>query len=532
MQFALIVVVSVAFSLACVLGWLWLKSKRSLERFRDISDLDAYRVDAERAAQEAKEARDQARSEIVQSEELVEKLKQQVSQYQQVVADFKSAAELKKYINDMNRYAQGCKTLGELSAKIQHQTALYDQLIDDVKKMGYAVDSASAAGSLIDQVAEKQKELTHLRKEIMQVEEVKEMQEFGFYRRRYEFDSSEQYKNTLDKVRSRQKEMIKSKTAATCDTEWTVQGSKTKGRKMINDKIKLLLRAFNGESDAAIAKVSYSNATSMEGRIERSYEQITKMGEVNQVRISRQYLELKLEELFLAHEYQLAKQEENEEKKRIKQQMKEEAKVEKEIEKAKQEAEQEELAKLNALEQARAELKEKEGQQTEKLGHLVAKLERELQEALDRKAKAIARAQLTKSGHVYVLSNIGSFGEGVYKIGMTRRLEPLERVKELGSASVPFLFDVHAMIFSKNAPELESKLHAYFDDRRVNFVNCRKEFFRVPLNEIHEAVSEIFGEVTFATEPQADEYRQTVARLAESTTEEYVPQDSLEVAAG
>jgi hypothetical protein len=255
----------------------------------------------------------------------------------------------------------------------------------------------------------------------------------------------------------------------------------------------------------------------MEGRITRSFEQINRMGEVNQVRISREYYELKLQELYLTHEYQLQKEEDKEEQRRIKEQMKEEAKVEREIEKACLDAEREESIKRTALEQARAQLIEQEGRQTDRLAALVNKLETELQEALDRKAKAIARAQLTKSGHVYVLSNIGSFGEGVYKIGMTRRLEPLERVKELGSASVPFLFDVHAMIYSENAPELEARLHRAFSERRVNFVNMRKEFFKVSLQEIQDAVAENFGTVTFMVDHDAYEYRQSMARLAEGT---------------
>src|SRR5690606_38799350 len=128
------------------------------------------------------------------------------------------------------------------------------------------------------------------------------------------------------------------------------------------------------------------------------------------------------------------------------------------------------------------------------------------------KAKAIARAQLTKSGHVYILSNIGSFGEDMYKIGLTRRLEPLDRVKELGDASVPFAFDVHAMIYSENAPELEAKLHRHFADRRVNLINLRREYFHVTLEEIIEAVSQYHGDITFVKATEAAEYRQTLAK--------------------
>ena len=141
----------------------------------------------------------------------------------------------------------------------------------------------------------------------------------------------------------------------------------------------------------------------------------------------------------------------------------------------------------------------------------MTRLETELKEALDRKAKAIARAQLTKSGHVYVLSNVGSFGEGVYKIGMTRRLDPLERVDELGDASVPFPFDVHAIIFSADAPGLENKLHRVFAERRVNLVNARKEYFRVTLDEIRVEVEKLHRLVTFVLVPPAEEFRKTLA---------------------
>ena len=148
----------------------------------------------------------------------------------------------------------------------------------------------------------------------------------------------------------------------------------------------------------------------------------------------------------------------------------------------------------------------------------MAKLENELNEALDRKAKAIARAQLTRSGHVYILSNIGTLGENVYKIGLTRRLDPLERVRELGGASVPFPFDVHAVIYCEDAPKLENTLHKHFAARRVNMVNLRREFFRVSLDEICAAVGEHFRHVSFVTIPEAKQYRQTIAKRKEAET--------------
>ena len=125
------------------------------------------------------------------------------------------------------------------------------------------------------------------------------------------------------------------------------------------------------------------------------------------------------------------------------------------------------------------------------------------------------RAQLTRSGHVYVLSNIGSFGEGIYKIGMTRRLEPLERVNELGDSSVPFRFDVHALIYTEDAPRLENALHKEFAARRINRINLRREYFRVALEEIMAAVERHHGIVTFVTKPAAEEYRKSSAIRAD-----------------
>jgi hypothetical protein len=144
-------------------------------------------------------------------------------------------------------------------------------------------------------------------------------------------------------------------------------------------------------------------------------------------------------------------------------------------------------------------------------------LEQQLTQAQQLKQRAISQAQLTRSGHVYVISNIGSFGEDVYKIGMTRRLDPLDRVKELGDASVPFQFDVHAVIYCDDAPKLENTLHRLFHHRRVNRINERKEFFRVSLTEIAQAVLANHGEIEFLHEAEAEEYRKTQAMLSENT---------------
>lgn len=360
--------------------------------------------------------------------------------------------------------------------------------------------------------------LAQLVAQMQAVEETLEMQSFGFYRPKYGFEDSKRYEQELDRIRGEQQRLLKSDGATHCSVPWTVDGSAAKGRKMVKEHAKLMLRAFNGESDAALAKVKYNNVNNLENRINRSYETINKLGESQQLYITHEYLSLKLQELYLVHEHREKAEEERQAQREIRERLREEEKALKEIEKAQKDAERDEETKTSALERARQELAQANGKQVDRLQGLVDRLEAELKDALDRKAKAIARAQLTRSGHVYVLSNVGSFGEGVYKIGMTRRFEPLERVDELGDASVPFRYDVHAMIYSEDAPGLETTLHKHFESRRVNLVNMRREFFRVTLDEIREAVERHFGEVTFRTMPEAEEFRKTLAMRAESPT--------------
>jgi hypothetical protein len=362
--------------------------------------------------------------------------------------------------------------------------------------------------------------IAELRKELESVEEAIDIQSFGFYRPRYDFGSAEQYVQKLKEVRERQKALLKSEKAAHCQTEWRVGGSVAEGKKMVQRLAKLMLRAFNGECDAAITKARYDNVVVLEQRLSKSFEEINALGSSNHVSITKEYFDQKLQELYLVHEHREQVQKEKEEQRRIKEQMREEQRGQEEIEKAKADAEKEEAQKAKALEKARAELlathaetTAAQAQHTEKLKALVDKLENELKDAIDRKAKAMARAQFTRSGWVYVLSNLGSFGDGVFKIGMTRRLEPTDRVDELGDASVPFPFDVHAMIYADDAPKLENLLHRHFAARRVNMMNLRKEFFRVTLDEIREAVGQYHGVVSFVLAAEAEEWRKTQAKL-------------------
>jgi hypothetical protein len=357
--------------------------------------------------------------------------------------------------------------------------------------------------------------LSRLREEFKALDEEANLQSFGFYKPRYDFATSVRYQTKLEEIRERQKQMIKDKTAAVCQIEWAVNGNRAEGRKQTNQTLKLILRAFNGESDAAITKVKYNNIHVMEARISKAFEAINSLVGVQQCLIVKHYLDLKLQELYLVHEYQEKVQEEKEEQRRIREQMREEELAQRELERAKQDAERDEQRYAEALRKASQEVERAVGEKQQKLLGQIEELQKRLTEAQANKERAISRAQMTRAGHVYIISNIGSFGEHVYKIGMTRRLDPMDRVRELGDASVPFGFDVHAIIYSDDAPTLENTLHRVFNQRRVNRINARKEFFRVSIEEIAGAVRQHHGEIEMILDAEAVEYRKTLAMLSE-----------------
>jgi len=340
-----------------------------------------------------------------------------------------------------------------------------------------------------------------------------EMMDYGLYEPIFDFDTSDKFKEKIQSIRKEQKDLIRNKKAVYCHIEWTVEGSKAKGRTMTNRSIRMTLRAFNGECDAIIAKVRWNNVDSCLKRIQRSKVGLDKLNESNKIAIGGDYNKLKRKELRTVHEYNEKKHKEKEERSaRIKEE-REEKKVLLEAEKIKKEAEKEQKLAEEALEKVRKELGLLSGKELEDKNQQIALLEQQLEEAIEKGERAKSRAQFTKQGHVYIISNIGSFGEGIYKIGLTRRLEPLIRVRELGDASVPFLFDLHAMIFSEDAPALERNLHEIFNDKRLNLVNRRKEFFRVTLEEIEEEVYKIEPESEFIKTTESREFRETLALL-------------------
>ena len=389
---------------------------------------------------------------------------------------------------------EGLKEL--LTPEMQDAAALNTRIIEKEnkkEKLEKTVDKLSAS-------------IEAMKKEAIFFEDAITYQEFGLYTPRYNFVSSDLYKTALDRIRTNQKEMIKSDTAIFGSKTWTVDGSKGKGNKMIKDMKKLFLRAFNSDCEDVITRVKYNNYEMSLKKIRQSAESIQKLGIMMSLYIAPNYINSKIEELTLAFEYQQKKQEEKEAQKAARAEMREAAKLQKEIEAQRKKIEKEQTHYQTAYEKI---LKQLESSPDD--ADLIQKkteLETQLQD-IDKAMKDIDyREANQRAGYVYIISNIGAFGKNVYKIGMTRRLDPQDRVDELGDASVPFNFDVHAMIFSDDAPALEAALHKAFEDRKLNMVNTRREFFNVTLDEIKEVVKKNFDKtVEFIDVPDAEQYR-------------------------
>ncbi len=369
--------------------------------------------------------------------------------------------------------------------------------------------------SISESIIQKNNELKRLNEEINQAKsqlvvmnDAILFQDFALYEPRYDFCNSDEYKEKLQNIRNRQKQLIKDGYAVSGDKTWTVNGSLSQGNKMVADMQKLLLRAFNSECDEVINKVKYNNIEASEKKIRTSCDAISKLGKMMHIVITAPYFDLKIQELYLAFEYQQKKQEEKEALKEARAEMREAAKLQKEIEEQRKKIEKEQTHYQAAYQNVLKQLEESPNN-TDLLDKKT-----EIEKNLTEIEKAIKdvdyREANQRAGYVYVISNIGAFGENVYKIGMTRRLDPQDRIDELGDASVPFNFDVHAMIFSDDAPALESALHRAFESKKVNMINQRREFFNVTLDEIKEVVYKNYDKtVEFIDYPDAQQYRES-----------------------
>lgn len=413
-------------------------------------------------------------------------------------------AELEEEINNYKKRLEdiGAMEYSEIMDMITTKKNDLIQLNDNINNLNIEIDN------LNKEIKDKKLEMATLDDDII-------MQEFGFYKPKYNCMNSEEYSLKIKDIRNQQKLMIKNKTALDYYDDWTLNGSKAQGRAMNNDNMKMVLRAFNNECDVLINKVKFNNIERIEERIKKAATQIDNLNKKNRITITFEYLNLKLDELHLAYEYTRKKQEEKEAMRAAREEEREQAKLQKEIQEARKSIAKEQKHYENAKEKLISQLancsnveKAKDIQsKIDEIDNKLAEIQKNLEDIDFREANK-------RAGYVYVISNIGSFGEGVYKIGMTRRLEPMDRVDELGDASVPFKFDVHAMIFSDDAPKLENALHKAFENKKVNMINGRKEFFKVSLDEIEKVVKENHEKlIEFNKVADAEQYRETVKIL-------------------
>ncbi|WP_018915586.1 DUF4041 domain-containing protein [Vreelandella zhanjiangensis] len=452
-------------------GQLWQDAER--ESKSHLKAAFSRKENAEFEAANIKQNADEKRSQIIaearrEASEIRDKVRLSESKSQSLIQEAHARAE--KIISHARIQAE--ETAGN-ALKAVENAKLYEQTAKAMKNVieGYHDDYIIPNASLLDDLAE---DFSHK-------------------------DAGQKLKQS----RKHSADMAKNGRAGGCDYV-----EKTRREYAIH----FAVDAFNGKVDSILSKVKHDNYGKLKQGILDAFALVNHNGQpFKNARITDLYLQARLEELKWAVATMELKRIEQEEQREIREQMREEEKARRDIEKALKQAEKEEKMLAKAMTEARKQLESASDAEREGYKARLAELELQLQESEARGQRAISMAQQTRRGHVYVISNIGSFGENVFKIGMTRRLEPLDRVKELGDASVPFSFDVHAMIYSDDAPSLERELHRRFASRQVNRLNARKEFFQVPISEVREVVDSQQAEVHWTMAAEAWEYRESLA---------------------
>ncbi|PWR11147.1 DUF4041 domain-containing protein [Micromonospora acroterricola] len=357
------------------------------------------------------------------------------------------------------------------------------------------------------QKADLERQLRDLSQQVVVTEEAALLQEAGVYDYRHPLSDAVAYQSALAGLQAKIKSMAKGG-AVLAATGWTVNGSAAEGRVMVRDFSKLLLRAYNAEADNLVRGLKPYKLDSAVERLGKVAATIAKLGKTMHIRISEDYHRLRVRELEITADYQAKLAEEKEREREEKARLREERRVQQEIdrERARLDKERQHYANALAALQAKGDV-DGAAQMQERLLQIDTAIE-----------DVDYRAANVRAGYVYVISNLGAFGEKVVKIGMTRRLDPLDRVRELSDASVPFNFDVHALFFSEDAVGIEAKMHTRLADRRVNLINQRREFFYATPQEAKEYLLELTGSLLQYDEiPEALEYRQSLTQAKERT---------------
>ena len=521
-------------------GITYLLHKRKVDEYSNLQEaiqstgqiLDGLKQDRETLHQQVATQRKQAEETLMELKTHVEEKKASVdSQLRDLNKLESEAAEKQKELTTTLRQAEEAasqKRSALITAVRQTEEAL-EQKKRELQEVEQRTNDLVALEARASDIASSLKEDTTkrdvLREELEALEDnlqdlkseldlytrIEDFVGFGIFETpEYLHEMPERYEAEIRRVRERQRELIMNGEAVELAEDIEINGSSKTGSAVLSGQAKLILRAFNIECDILIEKLNPGNFDRTLERIEKVAEGLEKTSVSLATGITLPFIDLKFEECRLVYEYKLKKAEKDEEQRLIREQMREEQKAIREYQKAIADAEKEERIYRDLLEKARQKLQTVHQDEKGELEARILVLEAQLKEAEAKEERAKSMAEQTRRGHVYVISNIGSFGEEVYKIGLTRRLDPLDRIRELGDASVPFLFDVHAIIFSEDAPALEAALHQRFHHARVNAVNRRKEFFNVSLDEIRSAAMELAGdEIDFRTTVAADEYYET-----------------------
>jgi len=331
------------------------------------------------------------------------------------------------------------------------------------------------------------------------------LQDVGIYRYHHPLENAVQYREKLDAIQAKIAEVVKAGRAIVKSNLFTFDNSLAKGRKMSDDLGKLMLRAYNSEADNSIRSLKLGNVVTAKKRLDVTRDAIAKLGGLMEMRISDDFNSLRVEEIELTADWLMKKQEEREEQREQRAALREEQRVARELAEERERLDKERGHIANAIGALQA------------AGAADPDLEKRLAEIDAAIAANDYRAANIRAGYVYVISNRGAFGGDVVKIGLTRRLEPTDRVSELSGASVPFRFDIHTLYFSEDAVTLENELHKHFAARALNQANPRKEFFFATPAEVREVLmSKVGNLLEFREQADATEYLQSVGLWPDS----------------
>lgn len=375
---------------------------------------------------------------------------------------------------------------------IEERERLRSKLTSDADQVNLTIRQQQ---TLLSVLLEEEKEISA---RVVNLKDSFELQGDGLFEFSHPAEHSTELSAKLVALRAKIKDIVRAKSATVAASGFTFNGSESKGRKFVDDMSKMMLRAYNAEAENCVVAVRAGNLNVAVERLRKARDQIRKLGTLISLDIQDGYHRLRLEEITLAARHLEAVKMEKEKDREEKERLREERKAQQELERAREKLQKElgHYRSVLAALQARGDL---DG---------VARIQSSIEATESELEQVDFRAANIRAGYVYVISNIGSLGPDVVKIGMTRRLEPMDRVNELGDASVPFRFDVHALFFSADAVGIETMLHQHFSDRRINRINLRREFFKTTPSEVLEVLMQHHVEVVeFTPEAVAEEYR-------------------------